>query len=411
MRRQAAVVALLFLISISSACTSGKETLPSEASTGGPLAKPSGLPEPSPRPSITLSKGRPSRHDLKTVRLSLVKVAPIRHAVAMAVLPGSDDLYVAQRTGRVLVVRGGLVRRQPILDISADVSVEGELGVLGLAFSPAGDHLYLSYADKAKHVKVLEYAVQGEEIQQTPGRTVIQVRQETLRHAGGNLVLGPDGYLWLALGDGSLGDDPLDKSQSLRSLRGKLLRLDPSPTGKEAYGTPDDNPFLGKDGARPEIYALGLRNPWRFSFDRGTGDIWIGDVGQNIVEEIDFLPSARLAGANFGWNRLEGSRAFSGSPPPNAVAPIAEYNHDSGGCAVIGGYVYRGAAIEELQGAYLYGDFCDGGIRALIEKRDSVVYEQDLGLRVQSLVSFGEDASGELYVLSLTEGVLRIEKG
>jgi glucose/arabinose dehydrogenase len=228
------------------------------------------------------------------------------------------------------------------------------------------------------------------------------------RHHGGNLVFGPDGLLWLGVGDGSPGGDPANAAQSLGVLSGKLLRLDPRATASKGYKVPATNPFVNRKGARPEIWAYGLRNPWRFSFDRATGDLWIGDVGQYIIEEIDVIGLRRSKGANFGWRRLEGSRQFSGSPPPNAVAPIHEYAHGNGRCAVIGGHVYRGTQIRGLQGAYVYSDVCDGRIRALARARGKPVRHRDLGLRIPGLVSFAENRAGELYALSLAGGVYRL---
>jgi glucose/arabinose dehydrogenase len=227
-------------------------------------------------------------------------------------------------------------------------------------------------------------------------------------------VFGPDGLLWLGLSDGSLGGDPagaaqsLATPQSLATLRGKLLRLDPSPTGKRGYRVPATNPFVGRRGARPEIFAYGLRNPWRFSFDRATGDLWVGDVGQNIVEEIDRVALRRAAGANFGWNRLEGRRRYHGRPPPHGVPPLHQYNHDDGRCAVVGGYVYRGSQLRGLQGAYVYGDVCDGRIRVLAGPRGQPLRHRDLGLRLPGLVSFAESHAGELYALTLAGDVHRL---
>jgi glucose/arabinose dehydrogenase len=212
----------------------------------------------------------------------------------------------------------------------------------------------------------------------------------------------------MGIGVGSPGGDPDDAAQSLAALSGKLLRLDPTPTRGKGYKVPTDNPFVGRRGARPEIWAFGLRNPWRFSFDRATGDLWIGDVGQYVMEEIDAGSLRRSAGANFGWNRLEGRRRFNGSPPPRAVPPVHQYNHDDGRCAVVGGYVYRGTQIRGLQGAYLYGDVCDGRIRALARAGGRGLRHRDLRLRLPGLVSFAEDRAGELYVLSLAGGVYRL---
>ncbi|MCZ7525056.1 MAG: PQQ-dependent sugar dehydrogenase [Acidimicrobiia bacterium] len=220
--------------------------------------------------------------------------------------------------------------------------------------------------------------------------------------------------LYLGLGDGGgAGDEgrghaPGGNGQSLGTLLGKILRLDPRAAGSGPYAVPADNPFVGVEGARPEIWVYGLRNPWRFSFDRATGDLWIGDVGQNRWEEIDLIPAGAAAGANLGWNLLEGTHEFRGAPPPGAVPPVFEYPH-SEGCSVTGGYVYRGPRIPQLAGAYLFTDYCDGTIRAL-RVEDGVLVEADLGVATRGPTSFGEDRTGELYVLS-AEGVLRIDPG
>lgn len=395
---------LLILMLLSAGCNGEGDRDPGGAvPTATPIEAPR---SPSPSPPLEDPPGRPSRSQLKTVELSLVRIAAIPQAVTLASRLGDESLYVGQRSGRVMAIHEGRVKE--ILDISSEVTTEGAQGLLGLAFSPAGDHLYASFTDRKGDLRVVEYAFEDGIPDVDTRRTVLSIPQLTVRHVGGNLAFGPDGYLWLSVGDGSLGNDPEDVAQSLASLRGKLLRFDPSPSGGKPYRVPATNPFVDTEGARPEIYAYGLRNPWRFSFDDGTGDLWIGDVGQYHVEEIDFLRSAKPAGANFGWNRLEGTRPFEGDPPPHDVSPIFEYTHGEGGCAVIGGYVYRGA-IKELQGAYLYSDLCQGRVRALIEKDGRVVFERGLGLRVPSPVSFGQGPAGEIYVLSITHGVFLIE--
>ena len=197
-------------------------------------------------------------------------------------------------------------------------------------------------------------------------RGVLFVDQPFSNHNGGALAFGPDGYLYVGLGDGGSAGDPMGNAQSLSTLLGKLLRISPRPSKGEPYAIPPDNPFVGRDGARPEIWAYGLRNPWRFSFDTATGDLWIGDVGQNAWEEIDLEPAGSDGGSNFGWDRLEGTHPFEGSPAPDSIAPVFEYAHGDGSCSVTGGYVYRGERIPTLAGAYLFGDYCrgrPGGVR------------------------------------------------
>jgi glucose/arabinose dehydrogenase len=223
-------------------------------------------------------------------------------------------------------------------------------------------------------------------------------------------VFGPDGYLYIGLGDGGSGGDPHGYGQSLRTLLGKMLRIDPRPQGGKPYGIPPDNPFVERQGARPEIWSFGLRNPWRYSFDRETGDLWIGDVGQNAREEIDFEPAGTPGGRNYGWNAFEGSAPFPGGAPApeDAVPPLIDYPLEAGACAVTGGYVYRGTAIPSLRGAYVYADFCVGQLRALVQRNGRTVQRRDLEPQVEALASFGEDQNGELYVLSLSGRVWRL---
>jgi glucose/arabinose dehydrogenase len=352
--------------------------------------------------------GPPTQAELDRVVLRLDQLARLREPVTLAVADDDSVLYVGERAGRVRAIRDGRLDPQPLLDLSDQVVAEGEGGLLGVALAPDGRQLYVSFTDRRHAVRVIEVTFNGDKVDPASRRDVLTVAQPSTRHHGGNLVFGPDGLLWIGIGDGSLGEDPDDAAQSLAVLSGKLLRLDPTPTGGKGYTVPTTNPFVRRPGARPEIWAYGLRNPWRFSFDRATRDLWIGDVGQNIIEELDVISLRRSAGANFGWNRLEGRRRFNGSPPPGAVPPIHQYNHNNGRCAVIGGHLYRGTQIRNLQGAYLYGDVCDGRIRALAPTRGQTLRHRDLGLRLPGLVSFAENHAGELYALSLAGGVYRL---
>jgi glucose/arabinose dehydrogenase len=352
--------------------------------------------------------GPPTQAELNRVAVRLEPVAKLREPVALAVAADGTTFYVGERAGRVRAIRDGRPDQTPLLNLTDEVSVEGEGGLLGVAVAPDGRHLYVSFTDQRNAVRLIEVAVDGDGVDQASRRDVLTVAQPSIRHHGGNIVFGPDGLLWFGIGDGSPGGDPADAAQSLGVLSGKLLRLDPTPTGGKAYTVPATNPFVGRKGARPEIWAYGLRNPWRFSFDRATRDLWIGDVGQYIVEEIDVISLRRSAGANFGWNRLEGRRRFNGSPPPRAVPPVHEYYHRDGRCAVIGGHVYRGTQIRGLQGAYIYGDVCENRIRALARARGGALRHRDLGLRLPHLVSFAEGQDGELYALSLAGGVHRL---
>jgi glucose/arabinose dehydrogenase len=350
----------------------------------------------------------PTQAELDRVAVELQRVARLQEPVALAVADDDTTFYVGERAGRVRVIRAGRLAPRPLLDLTDQVVVEGEGGLLGVAVAPEGRQLYVSFTDQDHAVRLVEVTLDADGVDRGSLRDVLTIQQPSTRHHGGNLVFGPDGLLWLGIGDGSSGGDPANAAQSLTELSGKLLRLDPTPTGGKGYRVPASNPFVNRAGARPEIWAYGLRNPWRFSFDRATGDLWIGEVGQYIIEEIDVIGRRRSKGANFGWRWLEGSRPFSGSPPPNVVPPVHEYAHRNGRCAVIGGHVYRGTQILGLQGAYVYGDVCDGRIRALARAPGKPVRHRDLGLQLPGLVSFGEDRAGELYALSLAGGIFRL---
>ena len=373
-----------------------------------PSAAPSPPRSPSPAaPEVEVSPGDPTG-----LRLRLVPVANIRNAVSLAVNPVSDQTYVASRGGRVYRLRGSMEAPQLVLNLSSQVSCcEAEQGMFALVFSPDGTRAYLSFTDTSGDLRVAEFLVDGGVLVERSRRDLLLVSQPSPRHHGGSLAIGPAGHLYIGVGDGSFGSDPRGVAQSLESLRGKLLRIDPRPTAGRPYGIPSDNPFVSRPGARPEIFALGLRNPWRFSFDRDTGDVWIGDVGQYTMEEVDFLPAGEAAGANLAWNRLEGRRRFSGASQPEDVVPIIAYEHAADRCAVIGGYVYRGAEIRELAGWYLFADLCDGRLRAALQQGGMVTSIRDLNIRLDGLVSFAEDAEGEIYLLSLYRGVHRLERG
>lgn len=361
-------------------------------------------------PTTTSGPGGTVGRALGDVELKLTRVAEVSQPVAMAIRTGDEGLYVAEKTGRVRVLRGGRLQADAVLDLRSQVSTGGEQGLLGLAFSPDGKHLYVNFTDNEGDTRVVEYVFTDGKADSGTDREVLFVDQPFANHNGGNLVFGPDGMLWIGLGDGGGGNDPQDNAQSTGTLLGKMLRIDPKPSITSSYTVPTDNPFIGTTGARTEIWSLGLRNPWRYSFDKATGDLWIGDVGQGAREEIDFVAAGSRGGENFGWPQREGTRANKGAAPAGAIDPVFDYNQDGGACSVTGGYVYRGAAIPGLAGAYLYGDFCQGRVRALRLGADrSVVDQADLDLKVESLSSFGQDAAGELYALSLNGQIYRID--
>ena len=341
-----------------------------------------------------------------------MEVAILEQPLALAVRSGDPALYVAQKTGKVIAIRDGFVDPVPVLDLSEQVSLGGEQGLLGLAFSPDARNVYVNYTDANGDTHVTGYAMRDGRANMATRREVLAVDQPYSNHNGGNLAFGPDGYLYIGLGDGGSGGDPQGNGQSLSILLGKMLRIEPTPSADRPYRIPGDNPFVGHPEARSEIWAFGLRNPWRYSFDRLTGDLWIGDVGQSAWEEVDRQSSDSAGGENYGWNRMEGDHSYSGAAPPEgAVRPLYEYSHDDGGCTVIGGYVYRGEAIPELHGAYLFGDLCTGEIEALRVTGGRLVGHRALGPVVPNLSSFGEDADGELYAMSLGGGLYRLAPG
>jgi glucose/arabinose dehydrogenase len=380
---------------------------------GGSFA---GTPSPSPSPTaISSSPTAPSSSpspgpDLSNVSVKLVKVATLDAPLGMATRTGDDALYVAEKGGRVMAIRGGTVDHTPVLDIRSKVSTGSEQGLLGLAFSPDGTLLYVNYTDTGGDTNVVEYPMQGGRAVASSARRVLFIQQPFANHNGGNLVFGPDGYLYIGMGDGGSQGDPNGNGQNLEVLLAKMLRIDPRPSAGKPYSIPPDNPFVGRAGARPEVWDYGLRNPWRYEFDRETGDLWIGDVGGSEREEIDVEPAGSKGGRNYGWNVMEGTVPHTDNPPANAVPPVSEYDHSGGRCTVVGGFVYRGSAIPDLVGAYLFADFCQGELRAFVPpKGDATAKPVSLGVTTNVPASFGQDQNGELYVLSLSGGVYRIE--
>lgn len=366
---------------------------------------------------------------LDQVELTATEVARLTEPVALAARPSAPDLYVAERGGRVRVVKvtppaagagTGPDRYQlqstPLLDLSRDVRTDGaEQGLLGLAFSSDGRLLYVDYtAEPDGRTVVAEYRLSDRgAVDLRSRRELLTVEQPQENHNGGHLVLGPDGYLYVGLGDGGGRGDPDQRAQDTDQLLGKILRIDPlSRTGDREYGVPAGNPFAdGTEGA-PEIWLYGVRNPWRFSFDRSTGDLWVADVGQDEWEEVTLLPAVggfdAGRGANLGWDLVEGTHPFDGENPPDGVLPVHEYPHEGGACSVTGGFVYRGESIQPLRGTYLFADLCTAALRGLQVDRGTVVDERTWTLPLQGVTSFGEDNEGELFVLLGSGPMLKI---
>jgi len=319
---------------------------------------------------------------------------------------GTGRLFVVEKYGLIRIIQDGNMLDTPFLDINRRIGSRGnEQGLLGLAFHPhypENGYFFVNYTDNNGNTVIARYKVTADPNVADPNSEVVllNVNQPFANHNGGVLAFGSDGYLYAGLGDGGSGGDPQGNAQKLDILLGKVLRLDVD--SAEPYAIPPDNPFGN------EIWAYGLRNPWRFSFDRFTGDLYIGDVGQNSWEEIDYVPAGTPGGLNFGWNYFEGTHTYKGTSPNNIsfTSPVAEYGHDSGHCSVTGGYAYRGA-MPEWNGIYLYGDYCSGTIWGLIRSdggwQVQILYEARMNIS-----SFGQDHSGEVYIVGYNGQILRL---
>jgi len=333
--------------------------------------------------------------------------------VIVAARDGSGRLFLVEQSGQVRILTDTGLLPTPFLDIADRIIAGGERGLLGLAFPPGfalSGQFYLCYTrspDGASVVSRFSTSADANLALAASEEVLLVVDQPFANHNGGQLAFGPDGYLYLGLGDGGSGGDPLDNAQNPASLLGKILRLDVS-GGAGPYAVPAGNPFVGDPAWREEIWAAGLRNPWRYSFDRLTGDLYIADVGQSTWEEVNFQPAGSPGGQNYEWNRLEGPDCFNPSAncplPDSAVAPVVFYDHGQG-CSITGGYVYRGPGNPDLQGLYLYGDFCSGTIWGL--RRSGTTWEnQPLAASGLRISAFGEDDLGRLYVADYATGTI-----
>jgi len=362
--------------------------------------------------------------------LSLQPIASLSQPTALSMRSTGDDLWVAERAGLIRLLQRQVddnrniesvkIMNTIVLDIQDRVSTEGEGGLLDLTFSSDGRLLYVHYTNLEGNTVVAEYEIGAIAARAETERIILEVEQPYSNHNGGELELGPDGYLYLALGDGGSGGDPLDHGQNTDTLLGSIVRVDPAvPTDDAAYSIPADNPFANGSRGRPEIWLWGVRNPWRFSFDSETKDLWIGDVGQNEIEEITFLPDGRDAagrGANLGWRILEGNEFFTGDDetelPAAYAAPLFTYDHRDNRCSITGGYVYRGDLLQRSHnGIYIFGDYCTGEIFGLEQVSDGRVLVANIVVdrEVSQIVSFGEGPEGELYVLELNGQISRLQ--
>jgi glucose/arabinose dehydrogenase len=326
----------------------------------------------------------------------------------------SGRLYVNEQAGVVRVVdSGGQLRDRPFLDLTDRISSGGERGLLGLAFHPdyaTNRRLFVNYTDRDGNTVIAELraSADGQSVDASTEKVLLRVEQPYANHNGGQLAFGPDGYLYIGLGDGGSAGDPHGNGQNTNALLGKLLRLDVdgTPAGGKAYAIPSDNPFVAGGGA-PEVWAYGLRNPWRFSFDALTGDLYIGDVGQGQWEEIDRLPAGSAGGANFGWNVTEGRHCFQQTSCDQRpyLLPIAEYSHEGGNCSVTGGVVYRGSAQPDLAGIYVMADYCSGRVFTLNVDEGTTTPKEVLKSDA-AITSFAAAEDGEIYLTDQRGGRL-----
>ena len=361
------------------------------------------------------ASGRQTTRRQTTSRgVRLVSIGRFASPLYVTAPPGDRRrVFVVEQGGRIVVVRGGRRLAQPFLDISSRVTAGGEQGVLSMAFAPdyaRSGRFYVYYTERSGKQAIWAYRRANEDRADAgSARLVLRMADPEPNHNGGLMVFGPDGLMYVGTGDGGGGDDPhgaRGNAQSLGSLLGKILRIDPSAS---PYRVPSSNPFVGRSGARGEIYAYGLRNPWRFSFDRQTGDLTIADVGQDSVEEVDFVRKDRGRGANFGWRPWEGRERNFDEPAPGAIAPVISHQHGAGFCSITGGYVVRDRSVPGLYGRYVYGDFCDGRIRAATLRAGRRTTGRPLSVpEVEGLSSFGEDAAGRVYAVSLSGPVYRL---
>jgi glucose/arabinose dehydrogenase len=414
-RRAGALPALLCFVF--AACT--KSSLPTATPASNATSAPSSG-SPSTRPGAVATPGAGGTAgpiDVSTLSVTLKPFTKIDGSPLAIAAPedGSGRLFVVSQDGRIWVVAAdGTVKPDPMVDLRDFLVSGGEQGLLGLALHPGfpkDPRVYVDYTTGTQDViSTLSLdRTDPDKLDRTTLKRILAVDDPFPNHNGGDLLFGPDGYLYAFMGDGGSGGDPLGNGQDRKALLGKVLRLDiDHPSGDVPYSAPPGNPFNGA-GGRDEIWLLGMRNPWRNSFDRKTGDLWIGDVGQSAWEEVD-VARAGVGGLNFGWNVMEGNHCYSPSTncsTDGLTRPVTEYGHDLG-CTVVGGYVYRGITYPRLAGVYLFADYCSGRIFALDPSTDAFRDPIEVGNADGNLSSFGEDTAGELYITHLNGDVSRV---
>ena len=413
MSRTGLALACLTTVAVLAACGSDDESAEATTTAPRPAASASGS------GATETTQAQPAAAD----GVRLVGIGTFDAPLHVAAPPGDTRrVFVVEQGGTIRVITGGKRRSRPFLDIRNRVIAGGEQGLLSIAFAPdyaTSRRFYVNYTDRGGTQSVVEYRrskSSRDRADTGSARRVLRYDDLEANHNGGLVAFGPDRMLYIGTGDGGGANDQhgaRGNAQDLGSLLGKLLRIDPRRSGARAYRVPPSNPFVGRSGARPEIYSYGLRNPWRFSFDRATGDLTIADVGQNAVEEVDFAPKGGARGVNYGWRPLEGTRRNFDEPAPGAVAPVIELSHDDENCSITGGHVVRDAGVPALLGRYVYGDLCVGRLRSAKLSSGSAQGDAPIaGLaKVEQLSSFGEDARGRVYVTSLEGPVYRLAAG
>jgi len=347
--------------------------------------------------------------------LRLVRLGDFSEPTYVTGAPGDPGrIFVLQRSGQVMLLRQGRKQRRPFLDIAGSVNAQGsEQGLLGIAFPPDYARtglFYVDYTTADNNIRIAQYRrapSNANVAAPASAHTLLTIDHHAYdNHNGGQLAFGREGDLYVGVGDGGSENDPSGNGQNTDTLLAKILRI--APTAAGGYTIPAGNPFAGRAGRRPEIWAYGLRNPWRFSFDRATGSMIVGDVGQDREEELDFVPAGTGSGANYGWSVWDGDGRFRAGRAPGAVSPVLTAAHSDGYCAIIGGYVVRDRSLPTLYGRYLFGDYCRAKIESVKLTRARTTGLRETGLEMTSLSSFGQDAKGRIYIASLDGPVYRL---
>jgi glucose/arabinose dehydrogenase len=349
--------------------------------------------------------------------LKLQEVASgLNNPVYVTSPPGDARLFIVDLIGRIRIVENGQLLATPFLDIVSRVASGGERGMLSVAFHPqyrTNGFFYVYFTGNNGEIRIERFSVSANANQANAAsaKVILTVAHPRANHNGGLAMFGPDGMLYLGLGDGGGGGDPDHNGQNQTTLLGKLLRINVD--SGDPYAIPSGNPFVGRNDARQEIWAMGLRNPWRYAFDRSTGRLYVADVGQDAIEEVNVVTATR-AGVNYGWNVLEGSSCYNASTCNKSgfEIPVLEYSHGNNQCSVTGGFVYRGTAMSEIAGSYFYADYCAGWVKSFTWNNGAASDQKDWNLgNVGNITSFGEDSSGELYLTSASGRVYKFVRG